>query len=184
ETNDTRPAANAARSDTCWAGVSNMAALAPAPALARLEQRPDRLFELGRRRVADEPLHNVPLRIDDERGGNSDHAPVGVRGLLVRDQDWIVEVDLVLLRVGSNVMRATRVYGKSHDREALVPVLALHRDEIGELLPARGAPGCPEIEDDDLAGEIGDVDRFPVEILERELRSGGADRSHSSAARL
>src|SRR5690349_15778981 len=106
-----------------------MAAWARLARSACLEQGPDRLLELGGRRVADEPLDDLPFPIDDERGRNSDDASVGVRGLLVRDQDRIVEGDLVVRSEGPDIMRAARIDGESDDGEALVAVLALHRDE-------------------------------------------------------
>ena len=43
------------------------------------------------------------------------------------------------------------VHGNANDLKALVTVLILKLDETRNLLPAGIAPGCPEVQKDDLA---------------------------------
>ena len=52
--------------------------------------------------------------------------------------------------------------------------LALEGEEAGELFDARGAEGGPEIEDDDAAAELAEVDGSAA-VVQDELGGGFAD---------
>ena len=53
-------------------------------------------------------------------------------------------------------------------------VFALHLEEAGELLDAGGAPGGPQVEDDSLSAESGQVGALDA-VGYGELRGGFAD---------
>jgi hypothetical protein len=50
----------------------------------------------------------------------------------------------------------------------------LHGEEAGELFDTRSAPCCPEIEDDDVAAELAEIDGFGA-VGDGELGCGAAD---------
>jgi hypothetical protein len=67
-----------------------------------------------------------------------------------------------------------------HDLEVVAAEFGLEAVERGHFDPARGAPGGPQVEEDGLAGEIGQRQRTAVRRLEGERSS---NRSAASATR-
>lgn len=109
------------------------------------------------------------LAIDDVGLGDLGGAVEGVdAGGGVADGE---EVDVVLVEealVGVGVF----VHADGDDGDA--GGFVLHGEEAGELFNARGAPGGPEVEDDDLAAEFAEVDGAGG-VGDDELGSGAAD---------
>src|SRR3990172_7334117 len=90
ETNDATPARNAAISETWLTWVSNTRGSA-----RRGEERLDRGLPDPGIGVAHELLHDPPLAVEHERGGDAHDSPVRPGHILVPDQHRVVDLVLV-----------------------------------------------------------------------------------------
>jgi hypothetical protein len=125
---------------------------------------------------ADELAAKLAVLVDDVGFGIAEGAVEGVRCLgAVADGE---EVDVVAVEEGL-VGGGVCVCADAEDLD--LRQLVLEGDEAGELLEAGSAPGSPEIEDDDAAAEVGEVDGAGV-VGDGELRGELADLVGAAAA--
>jgi hypothetical protein len=126
--------------------------------------------------VADEFAAEDALLVDDVGLGDLDGAVEGIDALVgVADGE---EVDVVLLEEGA-VGGGVIVDADGDDGEA--GHLVVEGEEAGELVDAGSAPTCPEVEEDDVAAEAGEVNGGGA-VGEGELWGGEADAAGVVAA--
>ena len=106
--------------------------------------------------------------IDQERGGQRIDTTVHTGGLIVANDYPVVDAEVGEERLDH--FPAFIVHGDAENRETFVLVLALHLHEPGDLQLARSAPCSEEVEQDDLALVIGEVNGLSVGVFEGELR--------------
>ena len=71
---------------------------------------------------------------------------------------------------GIRLQLAQRIVNRYAQNHQLVSVILLELDEGRNFLAARSAPRCPEVQQDHLALERGQLDVDPVHVLHRELQ--------------
>ena len=125
---------------------------------------------------ADELPAEDAVAVDDVGFGDLGGAVEGVDACVgVADG---AEVDVVLLEEAA-VDVVVLVHADADDGE--VGHLVLEGEEAGELFDAGGAPGCPQIEDDDLAAKLGEVEALDA-VGDGEGRSDAAEAVRVAAA--
>jgi hypothetical protein len=55
------------------------------------------------------------------------------------------------------------------DHHSLIGILGMQRDEVGDFSPAWRTPGGPEVEHDDFAFEVGELDRLAIKPRQNPL---------------
>ena len=126
------------------------------------------------------PRAQPPLPVDDEGDRQAEDAAPAPGDLLVAERDPVGDAEL-LPELQDRLGRL--VEGDPDDLEAGAAVLLRERDELRRLRPARRAPGRPEVDDDDLAAERGEVELLPVAVAEAEGGGGSADPRHGRVGR-
>lgn len=112
------------------------------------------------------------LAIDEEGNGDAVNAAVEVAEVGVAHHDWVVHLELLNEWTdGGNAV----VDGNAEHLEALGGVGFLPLNEAGHLDAAGTAPGSPEIEKNDLAAILREVDMRAAEIGAREFRSAAIE---------
>jgi hypothetical protein len=106
--------------------------------------------------------------VDDERGRQRFEAAVLIAGFVVAKHDAVV--DFSFFDEGIDGLPAIVIHRDTENFEAAVLVFALEFLEPGDLNDAGSAPGCPEIEQDDFALIVGEVNDLAVGVLEGEIR--------------
>ena len=125
------------------------------------------LLERAELRVCD-----PPRSIDDhrERQGHQ-RVPERLRELhcpISADQGWVVESDLA----GELPDFVSLIHGDADELQAVRPTFALQADEHRHLLPARRAPGRPEVDDQNLARPLGEGLVLAVRVGQRDPDEG------------
>jgi len=91
---------------------------------------------------------NASLAVDQESNRQAEDSPVGSADIRSSHDDGVVHVELL-------IERADRVGAVIHrdadDLQALAAVFLLQIDKMRYFFTTRNAPGCPEIQQDDLA---------------------------------
>src|SRR5215469_8241178 len=139
--------------------------LMPASLQQRLEERAPVLAVPLARAVGEE--HPLAVAVDDEGRRYRPH-PVGLadRHLGIESHR---EREVVLFDERIHHARPLRVEGDRQDHEPAVLVGAVQPLHARHLLAARIAPGGPEVQEDDLALEVGQLDGAIVGSAELEI---------------
>src|SRR6266550_7238597 len=124
------------------------------------------LFDLGGMAFP----QNIALGADDEGGGNAANAPFDADVVF---PDFSVEI----LRPGEALFLGrfdhgtfVRIKTDADETNAFGLILIVEADHVIRLVHARAAPGGPEIDDHDLAAQIGEADGGAIDGVEGELR--------------
>ena len=78
-------------------------------------------------------------------------------------------VDFRLLHVGLHDAPTVIVHGNANNGEAPIAKLLFQLNQHGNFRAARSAPGSPEVQQDDLAFEIGKFQRISGGVLQRKV---------------
>ena len=113
---------------------------------------------------------------ESDRQSQNSSVKLASRG--VTHDDRIVHVEtLVELADGFR----TIVHGNANNLQALSTILILQFHKVRDLFPAGGTPGCPEVQENQLAPVVGKMKLLSVQLGKGEVRServlGGFGRS-------
>src|SRR5262245_50457016 len=141
-------------------------------ALGLLHRPFDRVPHIGRVQAVAPALADDPVVIDQDRGRDRVHTP-----LLADDPRPVDDVRpghrRALLELPDLL---GRVLGDPEDDERAALVLAGdHLALVWDHLPARPAPGGPEVDQDDFAAQLAQPDHIAVRVLAGDLRALVAD---------
>src|SRR5579863_1112217 len=85
---------------------------------------------------------------DQECDWQSENSSIAFTRLCIAQHNWVVHFEA---RVEITHRFRSIVHGNANNLQALATVFILEFDELWNLVPARIAPGCPEVQKDDLA---------------------------------
>src|ERR1019366_9175611 len=85
---------------------------------------------------------------DQERDRQSENSAIKFTRLRIAHHNRVVHLE-ALVELAYRFRSV--IHRNADDLQALVTVLVLQFDEMRDLLPAGIAPGCPEVQKDDLA---------------------------------
>ncbi len=107
---------------------------------------------------------DVAVFVDDESGWNRRNASKILRDFFVTHNNRIVHPELLHERL--NHGRALLVERDANDDKPFVAVFLLQLDETRNLGLAGWAPCCPEVQYDNLPGEVRRFDQLSLSVLQ------------------
>src|SRR5712692_4503975 len=136
-----------------------------------VEQRFDCCLEILARRLPDKLLANAPITI--EQVGNRQTGTVTkLRADLFGAADNCVFLLHIFLKTANGISGIHRRNGGAHHGEAAPLKVFLHGVELGNLSPARNAPGRPEVQQNHTSSQRLEMKGLRVESLKLNLRRG------------
>lgn len=124
---------------------------------------------------------NRAVAVDEEGDGETEDATVEVAELRVPEGDRVVDVQSLIEAADET---GIIVHGDPNDLEAVAPILILPGDELGYFKLTGSAPGCPEVEQDDLAAVGAQIERLVVEAGAGEVGGWLVEQAGGAGYRL